>query len=151
MQRWSPKKKKKRSSPVSLHLFHHLWLKYATKREANQVRTFFFLEMLLEWQIFRPDERTLTQIARKILNLECATSKHAMRQIWRNAPRLATPGFRSVTKKVKLFWGCNSSFLSSLILQLSALVFIILWQFKLKVIDSKQQVNYYNIKWTTPA
>ena len=68
-------------------------LKYATKREANQVRTFFFffLEMLLEWQIFRPDERTLAQIARKILNLECATSKHAMRQIWRNAPRLATP------------------------------------------------------------
>ena len=43
IQRWSPKKKKKkRSSPVSLHLFHHFWLKYATKREANQVRTFFF-------------------------------------------------------------------------------------------------------------
>ena len=78
------KKKKKTSSPVSLHLFHHFWLKYATKREANQVRTFFFffLEMLLEWQIFRPDERTLTQIARKILNLECATSKHAMRHGW---------------------------------------------------------------------
>ena len=36
------KKKKKVSSPVSLHLFHHFWLKYATKREANQVQTFFF-------------------------------------------------------------------------------------------------------------
>ena len=38
----SPKKKKKRSSPVSLHLFHHFRPKYVTKREAKQVMTFFF-------------------------------------------------------------------------------------------------------------
>ena len=31
---------------------------------------------------------TLPQIAQ---NIQCATSNHAMRQIWRNAPRLATP------------------------------------------------------------
>ena len=43
-------KKKKRSSPVSLHLFHHFRPKYVTKREAKQVMTFFFffLEMLLQ-------------------------------------------------------------------------------------------------------
>ena len=35
-------KKKKRSPPVSLHLFHHFWPKYATKRVSQLVLTFFF-------------------------------------------------------------------------------------------------------------
>ena len=86
------KKKKKRSSPVSLHLFHHFWLKYATKREANQVRTFFFFfgdvigvtNFSARWKDTYPN-------CPKNLKPGCATSKHAMRQIWRNAPRLATP------------------------------------------------------------
>ena len=34
--------KKKRSSPVLLHLFHHFWPRYATKRDVKQVMTFFF-------------------------------------------------------------------------------------------------------------
>ena len=35
-------KKKKRSSPVSVHLFHHFRPKHVTKREAKLVMTFFF-------------------------------------------------------------------------------------------------------------
>ena len=38
----SPKKKKKRSSPVSLHLFHYFWRKYAIKRVSIHMLTFFF-------------------------------------------------------------------------------------------------------------
>ena len=42
-------KKKKRSSPVSLHLFHYFWPKYAIKRVSKQMLTFFFfLDMLLQ-------------------------------------------------------------------------------------------------------
>ena len=62
------KKKKKRSSPVSLHLFHHFWPKYATKRDVKQVMTFFFFFF---WRCYCSDKffgqniRTLTQIAKK--------------------------------------------------------------------------------------
>ena len=78
------KKKKKRSSPVSLHLSHHIWPKYAAEREANQVRTFFFFfwRCYCSYKFFGQNIRTLTQIAWKILNLQCATSKHAMRHGW---------------------------------------------------------------------
>ena len=62
-------RKKKRSSPVSLHLFHHFWPKYATTRVSKQVLTFFFF-----WKCYCSDKflgqnvRTLTQIARKIIS-----------------------------------------------------------------------------------
>ena len=61
-------KKKKRSSPVSLHLFHHFWPKYATKRVSKQVLTFFFFfwRCYCSDKFFGKNVRTLTQIARKI-------------------------------------------------------------------------------------
>ena len=42
---------------------------------------------------------TLPQIAQ---NIKCATSNHAMRQIWRNAPRLATPDLKNRNRDVDI-------------------------------------------------
>ena len=51
-------KKKKRSSPVSLHLFHHFWPKHVTKREAKKVMTFFFFLVVIPFFVL-PDLVTL--------------------------------------------------------------------------------------------
>ena len=64
----SPKKKKKRSSPVSLHLFHHFRPKSVTKREAKQLITFFFWRCYCSHKFFGQNIKTLTQISRKIKN-----------------------------------------------------------------------------------
>ena len=79
-------KKKKRSSPDSLHLFHHhFWPRYATKRDVKQVITFFFFfwgGCYCSDKFFGQNIRTLTQIAKKSKNPQCATSNHAMRHGW---------------------------------------------------------------------
>ena len=54
----SKKKKKKRSSPVSLHLFHYFRPKHVTKREAKQVMTFFFFLVVIPF-LALPDLVTL--------------------------------------------------------------------------------------------
>ena len=59
-------KKKKRSSPVSLHRFHYFWPKYTIKRVSKQVLTFFFCRCYCSDKFFGKNVRTLTQIARKI-------------------------------------------------------------------------------------
>ena len=62
------KKKKKKSSPVSLHRFHCFWPKYTIKRVSKQVLTFFFFfwRCYCSDKFFGKNVRTLTQIARKI-------------------------------------------------------------------------------------
>ena len=86
-------KKKKRSSPVSLYLFHYFWPKYAIKRVSKQILTFFFFFFFFFWRCHRSDKlfgknvRTLTQIARKI----------------KSCPKFLQPGGASAPHFVRLW------------------------------------------------
>ena len=70
---------------------------------------FFFFGDVIAVTNFSDNTRTLSQIAQNLFNLQCATSNHAMRQIWRNAPRLATPAVAIVlTQNTKVVTGSTS-------------------------------------------
>ena len=44
--------------------------------------------------------------------MQCATSNHAMRQVWRIAPRLATPGLNDEFDGIWTFCGLRRRFSS---------------------------------------
>ena len=58
--------KKKRSTPVSLHIFHYFRPKYAQRMSKQMLTFFFFWRCYCSDKFFGKNVRTLTQIARKI-------------------------------------------------------------------------------------